>query len=504
MSASMLSDNEGNIHPLGTDARRFLSAGPKKLLIDGRWVESLSGETFSFADPATEAVIGRAASAQAADVDAAVAAARAAFEHRSWGGISPHSRTKMMLNIARVFDAHVEELAELESLNNGTPLTVTLHAAGRLSQVFEYYSGWASKIYGHTNPSDNGVFNYTTRQPLGVCGQIVPWNGPLLMAAWKIAPALASGNTVVIKPAELTPLSTLRLGELLLEAGLPDGVVNIVTGFGHTAGAALATHPDVDKVSFTGSTAVGKQILAGSVSNMKRVTLELGGKSPNVIFDDADIDQAVAGAIRGFCSNSGQMCVAGSRVFVQRGVYEKVLENMVAAAGRHRVGNPFAADTTMGPLVSRAQFDRVNSYVELGHNEGASARLGGNRYSGKGYFVNPTLFADVDNNMRIAREEIFGPVAAVIPFENEDDAVLQGNRTEYGLAAGVWTRDLARAHRVAHRLNAGTVWVNSYMVFDPISPFGGFKQSGLGREHGQESMDAYTEVKSVFVNLNNG
>ena len=482
-------------------ARSFLSGGAKGMLIDGRFAQAQTGETFETLDPATEAVIARAASGGAADIDAAVASARRAFEAKSWAGLAPHERTKVLLRIARKFDEHVEELAQLESLNNGTPIAVTRHAASRLSLVFEYYAGWVTKLYGETNPSAPEMLNYTVREPVGVCGAIIPWNGPMLMAAWKLAPALACGNTVVLKPAEQTPLTALRMGELMLEAGLPPGVVNIVTGMGETAGAALVAHRGVNKITFTGSTEVGKIILRASANDLKRVTLELGGKSPNVIFADANLDKAVASAVAGFCSMSGQVCVAGSRIYVQRAVYEEVVSRLAEAAGRHRVGDPFDIATTMGPLVSREQFDRVNGYIDIGRGEGATVRMGGERHTGEGYFVSPTLLTDVGGQMRIAREEIFGPVAAVIPFDDEDDAVLAGNDTDYGLAAAVWTRDVSRAHRVARRLKAGTVWVNTYFVIDPISPFGGFKQSGMGREHGRQGLDAYTEVKSVFVDL---
>jgi acyl-CoA reductase-like NAD-dependent aldehyde dehydrogenase len=370
-----------------------------------------------------------------------------------------------------------------------------------VAQTFEYYAGWATKIYGETNPSDSAFFNYTLREPLGVCGQIIPWNGPLSSASWKLAPALACGNTCILKPAEQTPLTAIRLGELILEAGFPPGVVNIITGFGETAGAAISAHPDIDKVGFTGSTAVGKLILHASTGNLKRVTLELGGKSPNVIFADADLDLAVASSVTGFCALSGQICVAGSRIFIQESIYDRVVERLADFTSNFTVGDPFDPRTAMGPLVSREQFDRVTSYFDVGKADGARVAVGAETLGGKGYFVKPTLFADVANGMRIAQEEVFGPVAAAIPFKDENDAVFQGNQTIYGLGAAVWTKDVGRAHRVARALKAGTVWVNTYLKVDPISGFGGYKQSGMGRELGPHSIDAYTQTKTVYVNL---
>lgn len=486
---------------IGPEARAFLKTGPKKLLIDGRWIEATSGKTFATIDPTTEEVIGEVASAGEEDVDAAVSAARATFDSRSWAGMSPHARTSLLLSVARTLEAHAEELAQLETLNNGAPITKTRYQTSKLSEIFEYFAGWPTKIAGEVTPSDPSMLSYVVREPVGVCAQIIPWNGPLMSAAWKIAPALACGNTVILKPAEQTPLTALRLGELLLDAGVPAGAVNILTGFGLTAGAPLADHRDVDKVAFTGSTAVGKKILRNSADTLKRVTLELGGKSPNILFDDANLEQAIPGALRAFCSNSGQVCMAGSRLFVQRGIYDEVLERLTEAARAHRVGDPLDTATTMGPLISRQQFDRVNGYVDVGRSDGASLCFGGDRHEGKGYFVAPTLFTDVTSTMRIVREEIFGPVAALIPFETEDDVVAMANDTEFGLAAGIWTRDIARAHSVARRIRAGSVWVNTYLAIDPTTPFGGYKQSGIGRELGTGAIHAYTEVKSIFVDL---
>jgi acyl-CoA reductase-like NAD-dependent aldehyde dehydrogenase len=486
---------------LSAAARAFLSGPPKQLLIGGAWVPAKSGETFSAVNPATEEVIGHAAAGDKADIDDAVKAARKAFEDPNWAGISPHQRAAYLLKLSRLIADHAEELAQIESSNNGTPLFMTRGQMLASAQTFEYYAGWATKIYGETNPSEAAFFNYTLREPLGVCGLIVPWNGPISSASWKLAPALAAGNTCILKPAEQTPFSTIRLGELILEAGFPPGVVNIVTGFGETAGAAISDHPDIDKVAFTGSTSVGKIIARAATGNLKRVSLELGGKSPNVIFADADIDKAVAASVAGFCVLSGQICVAGSRIFIQEQIYDEVVEKISAYTANFTVGDPFDPATTMGPVVSAEQFARVTSYFDVAKEDGARVAVGAGTLGGKGYFVKPTLYAGVTNGMRIAREEVFGPVAAAISFKDENDAVLQGNDTVYGLAAAVWTKNVGQAHRVARALKAGTVWVNTYLKVDPISGFGGYKQSGYGRELGPHSMDAYTQTKSVYVDV---
>jgi acyl-CoA reductase-like NAD-dependent aldehyde dehydrogenase len=475
---------------------------PKRLLIGGKWVAAKSGKTFETVNPSNEEVLALIAEGDKADVDEAVKAARKALDEGQWSKIGPHQRARCLFKIAELIDAHADELAELETLDNGKPLTFSrgfdIPAA---AETFRYYGGWVTKIYGETNPSDPAFFNYTLREPVGVCGQIIPWNFPLLMAAWKLGPALACGNTVILKPAEQTPLTALRLGELIMEADVPEGVVNIITGFGPGAGSSIAEHPDIDKVAFTGSTEVGKLILQASAGNLKKVSLELGGKAPNIIFPDADLDQAVPTSMMGVYFNSGQVCCAGTRIFVQRDRYDEVVDKLANFSKNVSMGDPFDQKSTIGPLVSREQFDRVKGYLEVGKKEGAKVAAGGEAGTGKGYFVKPTLFAEVKNNMQIAREEIFGPVGAAISFTDENDAVLQGNSTDYGLSAAVWTRDISRAHKVARSLKAGTVWVNCFNQLDPISPFGGYKQSGFGRELGKYAIDLYTQIKSVWMKL---
>lgn len=474
---------------------------PKQLLIGGKWVASKSGKTFETINPANEEVLALVAEGDKGDVDEAVKVARKAFEEGKWPSIGPHQRARYLFKIADLIETHADELATLETLNNGMAISLARGMVAGAAEVFRYYGGWTSKIYGETNPSDPSMFNYTLREPVGVCGQIIPWNGPIAMFAWKIAPALACGNVSILKPAEQTPLTALRLGELVLEAGVPEGVVNIITGFGETAGAAIASHPEIDKVAFTGSTEVGKLILQASTGNLKRVSLELGGKSPNVVFADADLESAVATSMFGFCMLSGQVCCAGTRVFVQQDFQERFVEALTRYTSKVKASDPLDPKTTVGPLVSKEQFNRVKSYLELGKREGATPALGGEVGTGKGYFVDPAIFTGVKNNMRIAQEEIFGPVAAVIPFKDENDAILQGNDTTYGLAAAVWTNDVSRAYKVARALKAGTVWVNCYNNIDPISPFGGYKQSGIGRELGKYAIDLYTQIKSVWMKL---
>jgi aldehyde dehydrogenase (NAD+) len=417
--------------------------------------------------------------------------------------LSPHARTRFLLKIADLIEQHAEELAELESLDNGKPIfeSKNIDIPGA-AETFRYYAGFATKIYGETNPSEPTMFNFTLREPVGVCGQIIPWNFPLLMQAWKLAPALAAGCTVVLKPAEQTPLSALRVGELINEAGFPPGVVNILPGYGPTAGAAIARHMDVDKVAFTGSTEVGHLIMrAAADSNLKRVTLELGGKSPNIVFADADMDKAIEGAHFALFFNQGQCCCAGSRLFVEEKAYDEFVERSAARAKKRTVGNPFDKNTEQGPQVDQEQFNKVMGYINTGKKENAKLVAGGNRVGDKGYFIEPTVFADVQDNMTIAQEEIFGPVMSILKFKDVNEVVERANKSLYGLAAAVWTKDITKAHAIADGVRAGTVWVNCYDVFDAGAPFGGFKQSGVGRELGEYGLSNYTEVKTVTVKL---
>jgi len=485
------------------DAVSQFLATPRKLLIDGRWVAASSGKTFDSIDPATGEVLARVAEGDRADVDLAVRAARRAFESGPWAKMSASERGRIIWKIADLLEQHTEEFAELETLDNGKPISVSRVADVPLAvDLFRYMAGWATKIEGSTIPISGPFFAYTRREPIGVVGQIIPWNFPLLMAAWKLGPALATGCTVVLKPAEQTPLSALRLGELALEAGLPPGVLNIVTGFGETAGAALAAHPDVDKIAFTGSTEVGKLIVQAAAGNLKKVTLELGGKSPNIVFDDADVNKATAGAANAIFFNHGQCCCAGSRLFVEDKIFDKVVEGISESAKKIRVGPGMNPDTQMGPLVSDEQFRRVCGYMEAGLNEGAKAVTGGKRVGNRGYFVEPTVFVNTNPKMKVVQEEIFGPVVTAMPFKSIDEIAAEANSTTYGLAAGIWTKDIAKAHSLANKLKAGTVWINCYNVFDAAMPFGGYKQSGWGREMGKEALELYTETKAVCVKIN--
>ena len=474
-----------------------------KLLIDNQWVESASGKTFPTINPATGEVICQVAEADGPDVDRAVRAAREAFERGPWRKTAASERGRLLNRLADLIERHAGELARLESLDNGKPCAVAAAADLPLTiACYRYYAGWADKIQGRTIPISGDYFCYTRLEPVGVVGQIIPWNFPLLMQAWKLAPALATGNTVVMKPAEQTPLTALRVGELIVEAGFPPGVVNLLPGYGPTAGAAIARHMDVDKVAFTGSTEVGHLILEASAkSNLKRVTLELGGKSPNIVFADADMDQAIEGAHFALFFNQGQCCCAGSRLFVEEKAYDEFVERSAARARRRTVGDPFDPATEQGPQVDRDQYDKVMRYIESGKKEGARLACGGGSVGDRGYFIQPTVFADVKDDMTIAREEIFGPVMSIIKFRDIEDVVARANRTEYGLAAAVWTRDIGKAMAIANNVRAGTVWVNCYDVFDAGAPCGGFKQSGMGRELGEYGLQQYTEVKTVTMKL---
>ncbi len=475
-----------------------------KLLIGNEWVNSKSGKTFPTLNPATGEEICRIAEADAEDVDRAVAAARAAFHQRSaWRRLSAAERGRLLNKLADLIEQNASELARLESLDNGKPYSVALAADLPLTiACYRYYAGWADKVQGRTIPINGPYFCYTRLEPVGVVGQIIPWNFPLLMQAWKLAPALATGNTVVLKPAEQTPLSALRVGELVLEAGFPAGVVNILPGYGPTAGGAIARHMDIDKVAFTGSTEVGHLIMEASAkSNLKRVTLELGGKSPNIVFADADLDQAVEGSHFALFFNQGQCCCAGSRLYVEEKIYDEFVDRSVARAKKRTVGDPLDPTTEQGPQVDDAQFDKVMDYIESGRQQGAKMLCGGDRVGSHGYFIRPTVFADVKDDMKIAREEIFGPVMSILKFKDMDELVERANKTMYGLAAGVWTRDIGKAHAISNSVRAGTVWVNCYDVFDAAAPFGGFKQSGIGRENGEYGLQQYTEVKTVTVQL---
>ena len=490
--------------------QEFLS-GTRPLLINGEWKAAASGETFAVYNPASGAEIAQVAEGGAEDINQAVAAARKVFDdpNHAWNTMTPSERGKLIWKIGDLILEHADELAELESLDNGKPMGVAKVADVPLSaDLFHYMAGWTTKLEGNTIPisvpyAPGAKFHaFTVREPVGVVGQIIPWNFPLLMAAWKLGPVLATGNCVVLKPAEQTPLTALRLGEILQEVGVPDGVVNIVTGMGETAGAALAAHDDVDKVAFTGSTEVGKMIVNAAAGNLKKVTLELGGKSPNIIFKDTDdLEATIAGAASAIFFNHGQCCCAGSRLYVEKDIFDDVVQGVSAAADAIKLGPGLAADTEMGPLVSDEQLERVTGYMNAGQEAGANCVTGGTRRGDSGYFVSPTVITDARDDMSIVREEIFGPVVVADPFDDPEEIIARGNDSTYGLAAGIWTRDIAKAHRTAARLRAGTVWVNCYNIFDAALPFGGYKQSGWGREMGHEVLDLYTETKAVCLGL---
>jgi acyl-CoA reductase-like NAD-dependent aldehyde dehydrogenase len=476
---------------------------PGRLFIGGQWVEARSGATFATWNPATGQELGQVAEARAEDIDAAVSAARAAFAG-PWRSLAPADRAALLWKLSDAIAARADDLVHLECLDNGKPLREAQIDVRETVEAFRYYAGWTTKLEGDTIPVRGNVLNYTIREPVGVVGAIIPWNFPLLMAAWKVAPALACGNAVVLKPAEQTPLTALELAALAHEAGIPAGVLNVVPGYGETAGAALVAHPDVDKIAFTGSTAVGRIIMRNAADTLKKVSLELGGKSPNIVFADADLEAAARGAFAGIFYNSGQCCTAGSRLLVEASVKDELLGRIVGRASKMKPGDPLDPKTRMGPLISREQLERVVGYIERGKAEGATVLTGGGlaAYEGGGFWVEPTIFDQVEPSHTIAREEIFGPVLATLTFEDEAHALALANATIYGLAAGIWTRDVKRAHRVARALQAGTVWINTYHPSDAASPFGGYKQSGFGRELGRYALDLYTQVKSVWVDLN--
>jgi len=491
-------------------ARRLaanLAGAPRQLLIDGKSVPALSGKTFATINPATGEEICQVAEGGVADVDAAVRAARAALDNPKWRDMSAVDRSALLYRLADLIERDADELAVLECMDNGKPATLTrfVEIEGSI-KTFRYFAGWPTKFGGETLPvsprSGARILNYTVREPVGVCGLIVPWNYPMSMAAWKVAPALAAGCAVILKPAEQTPLTALRLAELALEAGVPPGVFNVVTGFGD-AGAALVDHPGVDKVAFTGSTEVGKAIVRGATGNLKKVSLELGGKSPQIVLPDADLDAAAASIAAGIFFNQGQTCTAGSRLYAHASINDVLLEKIAEHASRLQIGNGLDPATTFGPLVSQEQLDRVSGYVDIGREEGAELVIGGGRPQGldQGFFFEPTILAKASGKMRIVREEIFGPVLSALSWTDADDLVAQANDSDFGLSAGIWTNDIRQGHRLASAVKAGTVWVNCFNLVDNATPFGGFKQSGWGREHGRQAMEMYSETKSIWVNL---
>ena len=488
--------------PVATTTR----VAPGKLLINGEWRNSAHGKTFETINPATAEPLTTIAEASPEDVDSAVVSARRAFDDLGgpWRKMSASERGRIIWKISELIEQHIDELAELETLDNGKPIFESRYVdMPMVADVFRYYAGWATKLHGETININENAFTFTQREPVGVVGAIVAWNFPLLLASWKLGPALACGNTVVLKPAEQTPLTALRFGQLCIEAGLPAGVLNIVTG-GPETGKALVQHPLVDKVAFTGSTMVGKEIMRSAADTLKRVTLELGGKSPNIVFADSDLDNAVKGAINGIFYGKGEVCCAGSRLFVESKVHDEFMGKLVERTKKLRPGDPLDPKTRLGAIVSEQQMKTVLGYIDAGKQEGAQVMIGGNRVeigNGKGYFIEPTVFGGVKNDMRIAQEEIFGPVLATIPFDEIEQVAELANRNQYGLAAAIWTRDIKKAHALSKRLRAGTVWINTYGLMDAALPFGGFKQSGFGRELGMHAIEHYTELKSVWLNI---
>jgi aldehyde dehydrogenase (NAD+) len=473
-----------------------------KCFIGGKWVNAASGKTFDTVNPATEEVIAQVAEGDSADVDLAVAAAREAVETGPWSRMDARDRGRLMYKLADLIEEEADALAALETLDNGKPVRDARGADLPLTiDCLRYYAGYADKIHGQTIPVRGNYFTYTRREPVGVVGQIIPWNFPMLMVAWKWGPALAAGCTIVMKPAEQTPLTCLRMAKLAQEAGIPDGVINVVPGYGPTAGASIVKHRGVDKVAFTGEYKTAQIIMSDASQTLKRLTFELGGKSPNIVFADADLDAAAAGAHFGLYFNQGQCCCAGSRLFVQEKAYDKLVEKLTAMNRERKLGDPLDPQTEQGPQVDKAQFDKIMHYIDLGKKEGAQCLTGGKRFGDRGFYIEPTLFAGVKDEMSIAKDEIFGPVLSVLKFKDVDEIVERGNNTFYGLAAAVWTRDIGKAHHLAAKLKAGTVWINCYDVFDAAAPFGGFKMSGMGRELGEKGLDAYTETKTVTVSL---
>ena len=476
------------------------------LYIGGKWTEPHSGKKFQTINPATEEVITEISLAGQSDVDQAVQAGRHAVEEGAWSKLSATDRGKFLHKIGDAIMAHADEFAYLETIDIGKPIAESRNIdVPFVADLFHYYAGWANKYHGETIPVKGNYLNYTLREPVGVVGTITPWNFPLLLAAWKIAPALAMGNAVVHKPSEQSPLTSLKLAEICHEIGLPDGAFNVVTGSGRVTGSAMLQHPGIDKIAFTGGTSTGIHVMQEAAKTLKKVTLELGGKSPNIVFEDADYDSAVKGALNGIFYNKGEVCAAGSRLFVQESAHDAFLAKLMERGKKLSVGDPLDPKTRFGPLCNADQYQKVLSYIDSGKAEGARVVLGGERAkvgNGKGYFVQPTIFDDVTNQMKIAREEIFGPVLSAIRFKDLDDLIAQANDTIYGLAAGVWTRDIKKAHYVAKKIKAGTVWINTYNIYDPASPFGGYKQSGFGRELGMHALESYTQVKSVWVDMN--
>jgi len=476
-----------------------------RLLIGGQFVPAASGETFPTYNPATNEVIAHVPKAGREDVNRAVAAARKAFDEGPWGKMTPMERAKRMRRVAEILRERLEEIARLETLNCGKIIIESRADVAASANCFDYYANLTGHMWGETIPMNGPLFDYTVREPYGVCGQIIPWNFPLLMAAWKVAPALAAGNTIVLKPASATPLTALVLGEICQEADIPDGVVNILTGPGVEVGAAIAEHPDVDKIAFTGETETGREILRLSAGTIKKVSLELGGKSPNIVFPDADLEEAVNGSLFAIFTNAGQRCTARTRLFLHESIHDQFLSDFIAKAGKIRVGDPLEDATQMGPVISKRQCERVLSFIERARSEGANLALGGKRPDDevlqKGNFIEPTIFTQVQNDMTIAQQEVFGPVLSVIRFRDESEVVEMANNTIYGLAATIWTNDLKRAHRLASRIRAGNISINFPTVNPPEAPFGGFKQSGIGRELSRHALDLYTQVKNVVVNL---